>query len=205
MAIDWAVRPVSVGWGVGALVLGYVAMTVIRAPYLRRSATEPVRERRRYSLDRMLLALTAVGNLGLPLAAVFGGLRFADHRLPGWELALGVAVLAAGLWLFHRSHADLGANWSVQLELRTSHQLITRGVYARVRHPMYSALLLMGVAQLLLVPNWMAGPAGLMSMALLLVERLGREERMMVDAFGDGYRAYAQRTPRLLPLRWSGR
>jgi protein-S-isoprenylcysteine O-methyltransferase Ste14 len=48
--------------------------------------------------------------------------------------------LVIGLWLFYRSHADLGTNWSITLEIREQHRLITQGVYRRIRHPMYSAL-----------------------------------------------------------------
>ena len=50
-----------------------------------------------------------------------------------------------GLWLFYRSHADLGTNWSITLEVREGHRLITQGVYRGVSHPMYSALALYSV------------------------------------------------------------
>src|SRR6185503_9686725 len=73
----------------------------------------------------------------------------ADYPLCPWALVTGAVVLAVSLWLFHRSHADLGTNWSVTLEVRQGHTLVTRGVYERVRHPMYSSLLLMGVGQAL--------------------------------------------------------
>jgi protein-S-isoprenylcysteine O-methyltransferase Ste14 len=48
------------------------------------------------------------------------------------------------------------------LEVREQHALVTTGVYSRVRHPMYSAWAL---AQALLLPNWIAGPAGLIGFA----------------------------------------
>lgn len=66
--------------------------------------------------------------------------------LSEWHHSIGgVVCLAVGLWLFYRSHADLSTNWSVTLELRENHQLITHGVYRSIRHPMYSAFLLYGV------------------------------------------------------------
>ena len=69
--------------------------------------------------------------------------NFADYRLPAPYLAAtvpwcGAAVMLAALWLFWRSHADLGWHWSATLEVREGHALVDRGVYRRVRHPMYA-------------------------------------------------------------------
>jgi protein-S-isoprenylcysteine O-methyltransferase Ste14 len=55
------------------------------------------------------------------------------------------------------------------------------------------------VAQLLLLPNWIAGPAGLIGFGILFFFRVGREEQMMLETFGEDYRAYMQRTARLIP------
>jgi protein-S-isoprenylcysteine O-methyltransferase Ste14 len=105
----------------------------------------------------------------------------------------------ACLWLFYRTHRDLGQNWSVSLDLRERHTLVTTGVYGVVRHPMYSGFWLMAVAQLLLLPNWIAGPAGLIGFGILFFGRLRREEEMMITAFGDEYRTYMRRTSRVIP------
>jgi protein-S-isoprenylcysteine O-methyltransferase Ste14 len=115
---------------------------------------------------------------------------------------VGILTLIFGLWLLHRSHADLGANWSNTLEVRERHALITHGVYRRIRHPMYAALLAHGLGQALLVPNWIAGPSFLLPFAILFGVRVGSEERMMRDEFGRGYQEYITRTDRLLPGLW---
>jgi protein-S-isoprenylcysteine O-methyltransferase Ste14 len=73
--------------------------------------------------------------------------------------AVGILVLVVGLWIFHRSHADLGTNWSITLAVREQHRLVTEGVYRRVRHPMYLALFLYSLGQALALPNWIAGPS----------------------------------------------
>ena len=72
--------------------------------------------------------------------------------------AAGLVCLAAGLWFFHRSHADLGTNWSLTLEVREKHQLVTGGIYRRVRHPMYMALFLYSVGQALGAAELCGGP-----------------------------------------------
>ena len=127
---------------------------------------------------------------------------FADYPLHVLPLAAGSVCLSIGLWLFYRSHADLGTNWSVTLEIREHHRLITRGVYRSIRHPMYAALFLYGFGQALLVPNWFAGPAYLVTFGLLFAFRVGREEQMMFDEFGDDYRKYMRETKRLVPRVW---
>ncbi len=115
---------------------------------------------------------------------------------------VGVSLIALGLWLFHRSHADLGANWSITLEVRDKHQLVTRGVYRHLRHPMYLALILYSSGQALVLPNWVAGPSYLVVFVLLVALRLGPEERMMRDKFGQEYDAYVAGTKRLVPGVW---
>ena len=66
---------------------------------------------------------------------------------------------------------------------------------------MYLALLLYGLGQALVLPNWIAGPSYLVATSLLVALRLAPEERMMREAFDD-YRAYADRTARIIPGVW---
>jgi protein-S-isoprenylcysteine O-methyltransferase Ste14 len=110
--------------------------------------------------------------------------------------------LALGLWLFHRSHADLGTNWSITLEVREEHRLVTHGIYRRIRHPMYAALLLYSLGIALVLPNWIAAPSYGVVLSLLIAFRLGPEERMMLEEFGEDYEAYRARTRRLVPRLW---
>ncbi len=112
---------------------------------------------------------------------------------------VGMIILAMAVWLFWRSHADLGRNWSPSLELREGHELVTEGVYRSVRHPMYASMWLWGVAQALLLQNWIAGWASLVMFMPLYLLRVPREERMMLDEFGEEYRAYMDRTGRVIP------
>jgi protein-S-isoprenylcysteine O-methyltransferase Ste14 len=125
--------------------------------------------------------------------------RFADYPLIPALAYLGIAAELASLWLFYRSHRDLGHNWSVSLDLRERHTLVTTGVYALVRHPMYAGFWLMALGQALLLPNWVVGPAGLVGFGVLFFGRVAREEAMMMKAFGDEYQAYMRRTARVVP------
>jgi protein-S-isoprenylcysteine O-methyltransferase Ste14 len=112
---------------------------------------------------------------------------------------VGTLLLAAAVWLFWRAHRDLGTNWSPSLEIGAGQTLVTKGVYHTIRHPMYASHLLWGLGQALLLHNWIAGLAGLLTFLPLYLLRLPREERMMLDHFGDAYRAYAAETGRIVP------
>ena len=190
-------------WIAKALVLaGTVAMIAIRAPHGRRSRLVKVVKSHKTPLETGLLVLAWVGFI-VPLIWVASpAFSFAEYALSIGPLVTGVMCLVIGLWLFYRSHADLGTNWSITLEVREQHRLITQGVYRRIRHPMYLALSLYSIGQALVIPNWVAGPSNLIAFAILLALRVRAEERMMVEGFGDEYAAYSARTKRLIPGVW---
>jgi protein-S-isoprenylcysteine O-methyltransferase Ste14 len=124
-----------------------------------------------------------------------------DYRLPGWTGWLGIPLLFAALGLLWRAHADLGRNWSATVRIRAGHALVTDGVYAYVRHPIYAAHWLIVIAQVLLVQNWIAGPVGFLTFLLVYAYRIPREEAMLLQQYGDEYRVYMQHTGRVTP-RW---
>jgi protein-S-isoprenylcysteine O-methyltransferase Ste14 len=166
----------------------------------RRARKTPVRYSARGAREFALLGASLMGLGIVPciyLATHF--LRFADYPVTPALSYLGIVVDVVCLWLFYRTHRDLGHNWSVSLDLRERHILVTTGIYATVRHPMYAGFWLMAVAQALLLPNWIAGPAGLVGFGILFFGRVRREEEMMIGAFGDEYRAYMRRTARIVP------
>jgi protein-S-isoprenylcysteine O-methyltransferase Ste14 len=184
------------------ILLASIVMVAIRAPHGRRRSRIPAVRSRRGTLEILLLTLAWL-SFFLPLIWIATPLlASADYPLRPIPLLAGTVCLALGLWLFHLSHADLGDNWSIRLEVLDNHSLVTQGVYRRVRHPMYTALLLYSVGQALVLPNYVAGPSSAVAMALLVALRIGPEERMMVEQFGANYRQYAAVTKRLLPGVW---
>lgn len=179
-----------------------VVMIAIRAPHGHRSRGVKVVKSRKGTLETVLLTLAWLGFLVPLVWIVSPAFSFAEYPLRAGALGGGIACLAVGLWLFYRSHAGLGTNWSITLEVREQHRLITDGAYRYVRHPMYTALLLYSVGQALVIPNWVAGPSYLIAFGILFAFRVRAEERMMLDEFGDQYAAYMTRTKRLVPGLW---
>ena len=190
-------------WIANAVVLAAtVAMMAIRAPHGRRCRGVNVARSYKTPLETGLLGLAWIGFF-VPLIWIASPVfAFAEYAPRLGLLVVGVTFFVIGLWLFYRSHADLGTNWSLTLEIREQHRLITQGVYRRIRHPMSSALILYSVGQALVIPNWVAGPSNLILLAILFALRVRPEEKMMVDEFGDEYNAYTARTKRLVPRVW---
>lgn len=170
----------------------------VRPKWLSRKT--PIRYSAWDTREKALVGATLTGLGIIPFVYVTTQFpQFADY--PFWPAQgyLGVAAYLGALWLIYRTHRDLGSNWSMSLDLRERHTLVVTGIYAHVRHPMYTGFWLMGIGQLLLLPNWIVGPAGLVGFGALFFGRVQREEEMMVDAFGDEYRSYMRHTARIIP------
>lgn len=181
-------------------VLLAVGWYVLRIPHERRARRTPVRQSARGAREYILLAISFAGLGLLPAIYVATGFpRFANYPFQPALAWLGALAAAASLVLFHLTHKALGRNWSVSLDLREGHRLITSGVYRHVRHPMYSAFWLWAIAQALLLPNFVAGLSGLIGFGTLFFFRVGQEERLMLEAFGAEYDSYMARTGRVLP------
>lgn len=179
---------------------GTVAYMVIRAVFQRRAASGHKALSRADVRDRLLIVFVGVCQIGLPLVLMLTPWLDAANRAQPVALTwAGTLVMAGALWLFWRSHADLGTSWSVTLELNQNHHLVTQGVYRRIRHPMYASFFAMALGQALLLQNWIAGLAALVAVGVLYRVRTPHEERMMLESFGDEYRAYMRRTGGIVP------
>src|SRR5689334_4475554 len=104
-------------WIAKAVVLaGTVVLMAIRAPYGQRSRRVKVAKSHKTPLETGVLVLAWVGFF-IPLLWIASpALSFAEYRLRTEALVAGAVCFVIGLWLFYRSHADLGTNWSITLE-----------------------------------------------------------------------------------------
>lgn len=173
---------------------------IIRAPLNKRRKQEKMSERRVTGQEKTLLGLLFLGMFLVPVIyAATDWLDFANYALPAWAGWPGVVVLAAAVFVFWRAHADLGLNWSPTLEIREKHELIKRGIYGVIRHPMYASQWLWVIAQPLLLQNWIAGFLNLLVFIPFYFLRVRAEEQMMLDSFGAEYGEYMRTTGGVLP------
>lgn len=121
--------------------------------------------------------------------------------LPCYLRLLGVPLAVFAILLLLWAQHSLGPNFCATLRLKERHTLVTDGPYRWVRHPMYSSFLLLWVAYFFLSASWFIGVTGILAEGLIMVTRTPKEERMMVERFGEEYIAYMRGTGRFFP-RW---
>lgn len=150
--------------------------------------------------------------LALGAATFLGGLLLFVIHPPVLERALvsvpspapwaGAAMVVAGGLLAERALAYLGRNVTPTALPRSDATLVTSGPYRHVRHPLYTSGMLSLPGFALLTGSWPVAVGGFLALLTLAV-RTRREERLLVERFGDAYRSYAARTPPYLPrIRW---
>ncbi|MGH7997293.1 MAG: methyltransferase family protein [Opitutaceae bacterium] len=142
----------------------------------------------------------------LSIAAAF----FVLHRYPhyfgrrilprdGARAAAGLVLTAGGIAFAIWARRVLGRNWSAEPTIKEDHELIRRGPYRRIRHPIYTGLLVAIFGSCLAEGRrW---DAYLLALAIvLLVAKLKIEEALMFRRFPTAYRKYRKRTAALIPF-----
>jgi protein-S-isoprenylcysteine O-methyltransferase Ste14 len=123
---------------------------------------------------------------------------FARLEAPAALRWTGVPIGVLGVALFNWMFRHLALNVTSTSMPRATATLVTTGPYRWIRHPMYSAALILIVASTLLTANLVVAAAGLI-MFVLLAARSRLEEQRLVEKFGDAYRAYQRTTGKFLP------
>jgi protein-S-isoprenylcysteine O-methyltransferase Ste14 len=116
----------------------------------------------------------------------------------GWVAPLGMVMTLAGLLFACWARHVLGSNWSAVVQLKQDHELIERGPYRHVRHPIYTGLLLAFLGTAVALGEW----RGLLALAIVAVSfwrKLRLEERWLGEQFGAAYADYMRRVKALIP------
>ena len=139
------------------------------------------------------------------VVAVGAAKNVASLALPGpawWPLAVGLVLIWGGLALRWWAVLALGRFFQTTLVVQAGHRVVETGPYRVVRHPSYSGLMLVFVGVGFTLGNWLSVAACLVLPLLGLLVRIRAEEELLSRKLGEPYRAYAARTPRLVPRVW---
>lgn len=122
---------------------------------------------------------------------------------PSWpQWILGYAIGLTGFAIRIIAKRTLGRFFTVRLQLEKDHEIVDRGIYAAVRHPLYLGFILEWVGP----PLILGSPAGFLFVTLPIVigvlQRIPREEALLQEGLGEKYRAYMGRTKKLIPGVW---
>ncbi len=148
--------------------------------------------------------LSAWGIVTVFLCAFHERLFWSEHA-PAWAIAVGLVLMAADAYVLYRVQRDLGGPRLVgHTELQGGGELAVHGLYARLRHPRYTGMMLAVLGACLVGSSRLLwGVAAVWW--LLALAAIGLEERELRARFGDAYVAYSRRVPRFLPFRFRPR
>jgi protein-S-isoprenylcysteine O-methyltransferase Ste14 len=130
----------------------------------------------------------------------FGNYLITGKFVPNNDIAglTGLSVSIFGLVIACRARYTLGKNWSVSVQKKEDHELIIKGAYRLIRHPIYSGLLLMFLGNAIIVGKW----RGLIGVLIVFVSfwfKLKKEEKWLTDVFGVKYSEYIAKSKALIP------
>ena len=126
-------------------------------------------------------------------------LAFASLAFPTWLRWSGIGIAILGFALLQWAQMTLANSWSDTPRMMKEQTLITSGPYRTIRHPIYTAFILILGSTLFISSNWLIGLCWLGMTTLEVISRIGFEESLMLEFFGDQYREYMKKTGRLLP------
>lgn len=169
--------------------------------YLRKEQREKRITRKRQSISKIYIhtALILSGWAAVLLYIINPTwVGWASFEFPSCLRWAGVIWMIFNTVMILWAHASLGRFFTVDLGVYSGHKLIKHGLYARIRHPIYTILMLDWLAIILITANWFFLIAAIGSI-LRITNQVAVEESMMSEAFGQEYEEYKQSTGRFLP------
>ena len=186
-AFEWA------GWLWSVMLVVWVLLWV--AAMKRPKKSEPLSEMLKHGLPVILGFWLLFGSL-----ESWGWLNY--RWLPNipatWLTGLALTSIGIGLSIWARH--TLGANWSGGVTLKNKHELIRRGLYRSIRHPIYTGILLAIIGTALIRGNL----RGWLGFAIILVAfyfKARREERFLRQEFGPEFDEYTRNSGMFLPIK----
>ncbi len=186
---SWPIHVISGCW------ISFCVIWLLAAAFTKRSVyRESGAQRLRYWL--LLIVAYLLLTRGHRLPYPFNVRIIPATAIVQWIAAvLCTAGFAFCLW----ARATLGRNWSGTITLKEEHELIERGPYRFVRHPIYTGMMAMILATAL-VSGYLGGIAAVLLAFASFWIKLSAEEKLMLQQFPDQYRSYQRRVKRIIPF-----
>lgn len=184
------------------MLVAFFFMMGVRVYYQRKVLKDErkfeMREGRLDLVAGAIAALTSLlfGGAYILVPKVFG---FAYLDYPVWLRLLGAGLLAGGITLLWRAHHALDISFNSLVGTREEQKLVTSGPYRLIRHPIYTAYFMNYLGGGLLASHWVLTFVPLIFFGILVINRMGKEEKMLREEFGEAYEEYTRETGMLLP------
>lgn len=167
-------------------------MAIVRRARRTQTATDSK------SLQVILVAMSIASFAAFPLAAV-GAFRFAPATLV-LLFYVGVATMIAGGLLRRHCWRMLGASFTGDVRVRADQQVVDRGAYRVLRHPSYTAGILLNAGIGLALGSWLSTLLLVAASVAAYVYRMNVEERALLATIGEPYERFMRARKRLVPF-----
>lgn len=188
-------------------ILALFALVALRIFYGRKARRNRDNvEIKESKLNMAVRALFGLGYVGAMLLYAFvpGLFDWGVLSLPDIVRWFGAILTISSVLLLWWVQWALDVQFDTTLHTQADHKLIQHGPYRWVRHPMYTALFIMGLGWFLLTANWFIGIPLMLGIVVVVLSRVQKEESVLIDLFGDEYRDYMRRTGCFIPPLFSG-
>ena len=180
-----------------------IAFAVHRGYYVKthsKPEEETLNKREEGLLSKLAGILGVIGFISVVAYAIHPGwISFANLPFPSILRWMGVGIAILGFALLQWAQVTLGESWSDTPRMMKEQALITSGPYRMIRHPIYTAFLIILGSLLFIASNWLIGLSLIGMASLEIASRVQYEEKLMTEYFGEQYRAYMKKTGRLMP------
>ena len=180
---------------IAACWISFSVIWLLAAAFTKRSVYRESRAQRlRYWILLVIAYLLLTRGHRLPYP-------FNVRFIPALEVVQWMAVILciAGVAFCVWARATLGRNWSGNITLKEGHELIERGPYRLVRHPIYTGMMAMILATAITY-GYLGGIVAVLLAFVSFWIKLSDEEKLMLQQFPDQYRSYQQRVKRIIPF-----
>ena len=144
----------------------------------------------------VLFVAAVVLGLAAPLLAATGA---APVRAPGWVQVLGLVLALLGFAATLIAQTGMGASWRIGVDTTERTDLVTTGVFASVRNPVFTAMAVAQLGMFLMVPHVISAAASIALVVAVQLQVRTVEEPYLAHVHGERYRAYAAGAGRFVP------
>ena len=187
-------------WPLNFLIVGFVVFAAI---FLLMA--KPSRDKTRRADPRSIIAILMQA-LAFALAWTIARKPFTPFLPIDWRAqyivaAMIVLLVLASLIFVAAAVRTLGKQWSLQARVLERHELIRRGPYGIVRHPIYTGMFGMLIASSLAYGHWLGLVIASVVYYLGTLIRIPSEEKLLREQFGSEYDEYTRQVPAFIPIR----
>lgn len=182
------------------LIIAFVLHRGYYVKYHTKPDDETVKKREEGIVSRIAGLLGMAGFVSLSIYVINPNwLSFANLTFPEWLRGIGVGIALLGFALLQWAQNTLATSWSDMPRMMKEQTLITSGPYRTIRHPIYTAFILILGSTLFISSNWLIGLCWAGMVTLEVFSRIRFEESLLLEFFGEQYREYMKKTGQLLP------